>query len=83
MDSVRLPTVWVYGSYRFFFLSGDRDEPLHIHVERERMLAKFWLSPLRLQYSTGFGRAELMKLESLVRENRELFVESWNDYFAN
>jgi len=78
-----MPTVLLLGPYRFFFFSGDRDEPLHIHVERERMLAKFWLSPLRLQYSTGFGRPELTKLESLVREHRELFAESWNDYFAD
>jgi len=36
-----MPTVLLLGPYRFFFFSGDRDEPLHIHVERERMLAKF------------------------------------------
>ncbi|WP_431306254.1 DUF4160 domain-containing protein [Sulfuricystis multivorans] len=52
-----MPTVLLSGPSRFFFFSGDRDEPLHIHVERERMLAKFWLVPVRLHYSTGFGRA--------------------------
>lgn len=56
---------------------------MHIHVERERMLANFWLAPVRWQYGTGFGRSELTKLEALVRERRDFFVESWNDYFAD
>lgn len=78
-----MPTVLLLGPYRFFFFSGDRDEPLHIHVEREKMLAKFWLSPVRLQYSAGFGRTELAKFEGLVREHRDGFAEAWNDYFAD
>ncbi|MDL1911606.1 DUF4160 domain-containing protein [Chloroflexi bacterium CFX6] len=31
-----MPTTWEHGPYRFFFYSGDRDEPPHAHVERER-----------------------------------------------
>ena len=31
-----MPTIWEHGPYRFFFYSGDRDEPSHVHVERER-----------------------------------------------
>lgn len=77
-----MPTILLLGPCRFFFFSSERDEPLHIHVEREKMLAKFWLAPVRLQYSTGFGRSELIRLEALVRERRDFFVESWNDYFA-
>jgi hypothetical protein len=30
-----MPTVLRVGPYRFFFFSGDRDEPPHIHVERD------------------------------------------------
>jgi hypothetical protein len=43
-----MPTVQIEGPYRFFFYSGDSDEPAHIHVERENMKAKFWLTPVRL-----------------------------------
>jgi len=25
------------------FYAGDRDEPAHIHVERDDMIAKYWL----------------------------------------
>ena len=51
-----MPTVLRMESYRFFFYSGDCDEPAHIHVEREDKVAKFWLDPVRLSHSGGFGR---------------------------
>jgi hypothetical protein len=43
-----MPTVLRIGPYRFFFYAGDRDEPPHIHVEREDKIAKCWLNPIRL-----------------------------------
>ena len=76
-----MPTVLRIGPYRFFFYSSDREEPVHIHVERERMIAKFWVLPVRLQESGGFGRAELLRIQRLVLDNSALFVEAWNDYF--
>ena len=78
-----MPTVMRIGSYRFLFYAGDRDEPMHIHVERDTALAKFWLIPVRLQYSNGSGRTELVKVENLVVEHHEKMMEAWNDYFAN
>ncbi len=43
-----MPTVLRAGPYRFFFFAGDGDEPLHIHIERDDKIAKFWLDPIRL-----------------------------------
>src|SRR3989304_2044126 len=51
-----MPTVLRVGPYRFFFFAADRDEPHHVHVEREDKIAKFWLDPVRLQTSGGFSR---------------------------
>jgi hypothetical protein len=78
-----MPTVLWIGPYRFFFFASDRGEPLHVHVERENMVAKFWLAPVRLQYSKGFGRPELGKLKLMVDENRQRFEEAWYAYFGN
>jgi hypothetical protein len=78
-----MPTVLRVGPYRFFFFAGDRDEPMHVHIERDDALAKFWTSPVRLHHSTGFSRSELTKLEALVTENQRQIEESWNDYFAD
>ena len=76
-----MPTVLRIGPYRFFFYAGDRDEPPHIHVERDRSIAKFWLDPVRLQNSGGFSRNEINRIQKLVEENAEHLLESWNEYF--
>jgi hypothetical protein len=76
-----MPTVLRIGPYRFFFYAGDRDEPLHMHVERDDNIAKFWLDPVRLQNSGGFRRAEISRMQKLVEENRESLLRSWNEYF--
>ncbi|MBL6983336.1 MAG: DUF4160 domain-containing protein [Anaerolineales bacterium] len=52
------PTVLRLGPYRFFFYSGDRVEPPHIHVEREKFKAKYWLDQDRLRSSGGFRAHE-------------------------
>src|SRR5688572_3522127 len=43
-----MPTVARIGPYRFFFYGNEGTEPPHIHVQRERRLAKFWLDPVLL-----------------------------------
>ena len=68
--------------YRFFFYSSDRVEPPPVHVEREASRAKFWLVPVRLARSGGFGAAELLRIEQLVNERQALLLEAWNEYFT-
>ena len=77
-----MPTVLRVGPYRFFFYAGDRDEPLHIHVESEAKIAKFWLEPLRLQRSGGFNRMEISKMQKIVEEHHAHLMEAWHDYFG-
>jgi hypothetical protein len=76
-----MPTVLRIGPYRFFFYSGDRNEPQHVHVERDDKVAKFWLDPVRLQINGDFSGSETNRIESLVEENREILAGSWNDFF--
>ena len=78
-----MPTVLKLGPYRCFFVSLDRDEPPHIHVRRENMLAKFWLEPLvLLERARGFSRAELNTIAKLVHEHRDAFLERWHEFFG-
>jgi hypothetical protein len=77
-----LPTVVRAGPYRLFFYSADRDEPAHVHVEREEAKAKFWLEPVRLETSRGFGRAEIVRIERLVAGNAALLLRLWHEYFG-
>jgi hypothetical protein len=78
-----VPTVHREGRYRFFFYSGDRNEPAHVHVEREANRAKFWLAPVRLARSSGFGAAELLRIMRLVVERESLLLKAWNEYFTS
>ena len=77
-----MPTVLRVGGYRFFFYANETAEPPHIHVQRERMLAKFWLQPVALTSSSGFAAHELKELVGLVAAHQERFVEAWNEFFG-
>ena len=76
-----MPTILRIGPYRCFFYAGDRDEPLHIHVEREDKIAKFWLDPIRLQSSGRFTRAEIALISNIIREQLPQLMEAWHEYF--
>jgi len=78
-----MPTVLYIGAYRFFFYANENGEPHHIHVQRERSLAKFWLKPVSLAGSKGFAAQELNKLLGLVEANQQTFMEAWNDFFGS
>ena len=54
----------------------------NVHVEREANRAKFWLSPVRLARSGGFGAAELLRIERLVIERQALLLRAWDEYFT-
>ncbi len=77
-----MPTIMRIGPYRFFFYAGDRDEPIHVHVERDDQVVKFWIDPVRLYKSGGFSRNEIGRIHKMIEENRENIVEAWNEYFG-
>lgn len=54
-----------------------------MHVEREANRAKFWLEPVRLARSGGFGSSELQQIERLVAARADLLLKAWNEYFIN
>ena len=77
-----MPTILRVGPYRFFFYASDRDEPMHVHVEREDNVAKYWLDPIRFQSSGGFSRLELKRIRVIIDENQQELMEAWNEYFG-
>jgi len=77
-----MPTVLYSGLYRSYFFSHEPNEPPHIHVDREDMSAKFWLRPVALARNVGFAARELRRIESLVEQHGDEFLEAWNGYFG-
>lgn len=78
-----MPTILIQGPYRFFWYSGDRSEPPHVHVERDRDTAKFWLDPVELERNSRFSKRELKVIEQIVAEHEAEWVERWRDEFGN
>ncbi len=78
-----MPTVLRWKGYRFFFYSADGWEPPHIHVTKDGREAKIWLSNVTLAINMGFSAKELNEIIKKARDEREAFLEAWNDHFAN
>lgn len=78
-----MPTVLRVGPYEFFFFSDERQEPPHIHVERDADEAKFWLCPVRLAANHGFRQFELNTIHRLVIDHEALLKENWDGHFGS
>ena len=78
-----MPTVLRSGPYRFYFYSHEPNEPPHIHVDRDDSSAKFWINPVQLAANFGFRAHELREIQSIVSDQRTLFLEAWNGFFGD
>lgn len=80
-----MPTVFRERGFRFFFYSneGSPREPLHVHVEKDNMEAKFWLNPeVKVAYNGGYDRRTMRELLWMVNANRERIERAWNEFFS-
>jgi hypothetical protein len=77
-----MPTVLTIGPYRLYWHSHEPNEPPHIHVDRERYSAKFWLRPVQLARNIGFAAHELRSIERLVLQHQPELLEAWHGYFG-
>lgn len=76
-----MPTVKSISSpYRFYFYSFDRNEPIHVHVKREKMVCKFWLNPIIFSHNDGFSANELNRIRRVIESNLEKIIEAWHEH---
>ena len=76
-----MPTLLRDGPFRFFFYLGDRNEPPHVHVQRDNQIAKFWLDPVTLERSGGMRRSDIHRVERIIEENQASFLREWDVRF--
>jgi hypothetical protein len=76
-----MPTIDDIGPYKFYFYSAEGSELPHVHVRRDKAVAKFWLLPMRVARSRGFQSPELRTIAKLVEENKDRILEAWNEHF--
>jgi len=80
-----MPVVFREQGFRFFFYSneGTPREPVHIHVEKDNVEAKFWLFPgVRVAYNDGYDARVLRELLGIIEANRDRIERSWNEFFS-
>lgn len=76
-----MPTVkGLTSEYRFFFYSFDCNEPIHVHVQKDNQICKFWLEPVALSKNFGFSPKDLNKIRKLIQKNRSHIMESWYEH---
>jgi hypothetical protein len=66
--------------YWFFFYSFDFNEPIHVHVRREKMTCKFWLDPIELASNQGFSARELNIIRRLIHTHCNDSLEAWYEH---
>ena len=68
------------GPHRFFFTSFDCNEPAHVHVEHQDATCKFWLEPIGLARTHGFGARELNTIRRIIVTYRAAILEAWHEH---
>jgi hypothetical protein len=64
----------------FFFYSFECNEPKHVHVQREKMVCKFWLEPTALSRNYGFSPRELNSIRQLIVSNIPKIKETRDEH---
>jgi hypothetical protein len=77
-----MPTLLIWYGYKFRFYASDAPEPAHVHVVKDRKSAKVWLASMELAYSHGYNAKEISEFLAKIAENREDWMEKWNDFFG-
>jgi len=76
--------IFRYRGFKFFFYSNEGTplEPVHIHVEKDNVEAKFWLIPeVRVAYNDGYDARTLRELLEIVEANKDRIERAWNEFF--
>jgi hypothetical protein len=53
---------------------------MHVHVQREHMICKFWMEPVVLTSNHGFASKELNTVREIIIINRNKITEAWYEH---
>jgi hypothetical protein len=76
-----MPVLLRLKGYRFFFYSGESGEPPHVHVSKDRNVAKFWIESITVVRNSRFTPLELREIARIISDYRLDFLRSWNEHF--
>ncbi|MDR0832689.1 MAG: DUF4160 domain-containing protein [Candidatus Symbiothrix sp.] len=75
-----MPTIFLALGLRFHFFSREH-EPIHVHVRNADGKAKYEIEEeIKLISNTGIKNKDLKIAESIIEENKELFIKEWKEF---
>jgi len=80
-----MPVVFRHRGFRFLFYAneGSPREPVHVHVLKGDIDAKFWLWPeVSVGYNDGFNARTLRELMEIIENRRAEIERAWNEFFG-
>ena len=78
-----MPTIFFKFGLRFYFVSYDCSEPVHIHItDDSKKVCKFWLKVdhVVLADNSGFTKSELRNLQKEIEQNFNLIITTFNEF---
>lgn len=76
-----MPTLLIIFGIRFYFYSREH-LPIHVHIETGDGKAKFEIeADVKLVENKGVKIKDIKLAEAILEENRENFVNEWNNFF--
>lgn len=79
-----MPELFRLFGIRFYFYSREH-EPIHVHIKNSDGRAKFIINQdgIVLDENKGIKVKDLKLAESIIEENKELIIATWNKHFGN
>jgi hypothetical protein len=74
-----LPTAHREKGFRFFFFSDDH-EPSHVHVSKERWVARLEIASGKVIDSGGFPEHDLRDIQRILESHRLEIQRKWDNF---
>lgn len=71
--------------FHFYFVSGDRPQPPHVHVSKgkpSRNAAKIWLEGATVSRRGMLSDTDVTKVQGIIRSRNEEMLSKWYDFFG-
>ena len=80
-----MPQIFRIGSYIVYIWSdeGLPTEPIHVHVIKGNVHAKFTICPVIMVENHGLKPSEVKLIMRIIADNEEIIAEHWNKFFNN
>jgi len=82
-----MPTILLLNGWRFYFYANENNEPVHIHVQKAEMEAKFWLREdifdIEEAYSYQMSSKDLREVRKIIFDHFDYFIKEWNEYLKS